>query len=149
MNAFANEVMKIVDSDGTVRWESMSALEFTSAGAFTMSVPTPGWYGTMEYNNGNGWVTWDGSEISSGGTDSRQCIYIRGTGNTIVGGSTNTYKWVLTGTNIECSGNIENLLDYATVKAVAHPDMASQYCYAYMFEGCTSLTTAPSLPAIT
>ncbi len=152
MTAFANEVMKITDADGIVQWESVlpsvnTALEFASASAFTMSVSTPGWNGTMEYHNGDDWVIWDGSEISSGGTDGRQRIYIRGTGNTKVSG-TNTYRWTLTGTEIECNGNIENLLDYATVAAGEHPVMAEN-CYNRLFMSCTSLTTAPSLPATT
>ena len=116
-----------------------TGLEFISASAFTLSASSPGWDGTMEYSNGSGWRAWDGSEISSGSSESGQCIYVRGTGNTKVSGNN---SWTLSGTNIE------NLLDYATVKAGKHPSMA-QSCYKSMFNGCTGLTTAPSLPATT
>jgi hypothetical protein len=55
---------------------------------------------------------------------------------------------MLSGTNISIRGNIENLLDYATVANGEHPIMAS-YCYSGMFAECASLTTAPELPATT
>ena len=147
------EVIKITDADGIMQWECVcpgldNALEFASTSAFSIQVPKPGWDGTMEYNNSNGWVTWDGSVIQSGMIDGRQRIYIRGTGNTKVSGNGNGYRWRLTGTDIECNGNIENLLDYTTVIAGEHPTMADN-CYGFMFYNCTSLTTAPSLPATT
>lgn len=76
-------------------------------------------------------------------------IYIRGTGNSkITGSSSSNAKWSIIGTNISCNGDIDLLLDYATVKSGNHPTMAS-YCYHKMFYGCINLTTAPSLPAIT
>ena len=109
---------------------------------------TKNWDGTLEYSTDTKtWNTWDGTEISSAGSK----LYLRGTGNTKITGDSNNYKFVFTGTGnlkIACKGNIENLLDYETVSAGGHPTMA-EYCYRYMFEGCTSLTTAPELPATT
>ena len=102
------------------------------------------WDGTLEYSTDTTtWNTWNGTATisSSGGK-----LYLRGTGNTEV---TNTLPFVFTGTDtlkIACEGNIENLLDYETVSAGGHPTMA-EYCYCGMFNGCTSLTTAPALPA--
>lgn len=132
--------------------DTETGLEFTSANAFTISVSIPSWNGTLEYHNGEGWKVWDGSEISSGENDNKQCIYIRGIGNSKITGSYNTtlgdLAWTLTGTNIECNGNIENLLDYSIVASGKHPTMAN-YCYGYMFYNCTSLISAPDLPATT
>lgn len=55
------------------------------------------------------WTAWDGMTVlSSVDNDGEYVIYIRGTGNSI------NYKWVLTGSDISCIGNIENLLDYAS-----------------------------------
>ena len=123
------------------------ALEFSSDAAFTLSVGTKGWNGTIEYSNDNGstWTTWNGSELS--GTAS-QAIYLRGTGNSVITGSgdISTYKWFFTGKYV--TGNIENLLDYQTVKNGGHPSMDA-YCYANMFSSCYSLVTAPELPATT
>ena len=125
-----------------------TALEFTSPNPFSISAPK-NWDGKLEYTNGNEWKTWDGSAIASGEIESNHCIYLRGTGNSkITGTSADTAKWSIAGTNIACNGDIDLLLDYATVKRGERPAMAS-YCYSSMFNGCTSLTTAPSLPATT
>lgn len=115
-------------------------LVFSSDGNFTLSVASPQWDGTIEYSidNGKTWNTWDGSELS--GTSS-QPIYLRGTGNTVIA---KNKAWTFTGKY--CTGNIETLLDYRTVANGRHPTMAD-FCYSYMFSGCTSLTTAPELPA--
>ena len=125
-----------------------TALEFSSANSFSISAPK-NWDGKLEYTNGREWNTWDGSEITSGKTGNNYCIYFRGTGNSkITGKTSSSAKWSLIGANIACNGDIDFLLDYATVKNGNHPAMAS-YCYSSMFFGCTSLTIAPSLPATT
>ena len=127
-------------------------LTFKSPNSFTLAVgdTTKHWNGTLEYSTDiSTWSTWDGTTtLSSATKGSSNVLYLRGTGNTIITGSNSNYKWVLTGSNIKCIGNIENLLDYATVTAGNHPTMASN-CYRIMFSGCTSLTQAPSLPATT
>ena len=53
------------------------------------------------------------------------------------------YKFVMTGKIAE-SGNIQALL-----KADCSRTDAPAYCYKVLFTGCTSLTTAPALPATT
>ena len=127
-------------------------LTFKSPSSFTLKVndTTKHWNGTLEYStNASTWSTWDGTTtLSSATKGSSNVLYLRGTGNTVITGNSSDYKWVLTGSNIKCIGNIENLLDYAAVTAGNHPTMES-YCYYYMFSGCTSLTQAPSLPATT
>ena len=127
-------------------------LTFSSPNNFTLKVNdvTKHWNGTLEYSTDTStWTTWDGTTtLSSATSGSDNVLYMRGTGNTVITGSRPNYKWVLTGTDIACIGNIENLLDYATVKSGAHPTMADD-CYSYMFNGCTSLTQAPALPATT
>ena len=55
----------------------------------------------------------------------------------------NYHQFAMTG-KISASGNIQYLLD-KTGELLSVTD----YCYYYMFYGCTSLTTAPSLPATT
>ena len=125
-----------------------TALEFASANPFSISAP-PNWDGKIEYTNGNGWKTWDGSAIASGEIESNHYIYLRGTRNSkITGVNSSNAKWSITGSNIACNGDIDLLLDYATVKSGNRPAMAD-YCYASMFYGCTSLTATPSLPATT
>ena len=53
------------------------------------------------------------------------------------------HQFVMTG-KISASGNIQYLLD-KTGELLS----VSDYCYFSMFDGCTSLTTAPELPATT
>ena len=122
-----------------------TALEFSSANPFSISAPKS-WDNKLEYTNGSGWKTWDGSKINSGTTESKNVIYIRGVGNTKVTGLSG--GWTITGQEISCNGNIERLLNWEDVESGKHPKMAS-YCYRSMFYGCTSLTAAPSLPATT
>ena len=126
-------------------------LSFIGNEDFTLKTgnTTKNWDGTLEYSTDTTtWNTWNGTAISSAGSK----LYLRGTGNTKINGSNSSnYRFVFTGTSalkIACEGNIENLLDYETVIAGGHPTMAN-YCYAYMFYNCTSLTTAPELPATT
>ena len=125
-----------------------TALEFVSPNSFSISAPK-NWDGEIEYTNGSGWKTWDGSAIASGKIENNHCIYLRGTGNSkITGTDSSNAKWSIIGTNIACNGDIDLLLDYSTVKSGNRPAMADN-CYRYMFFGCTSLTAAPSLPATT
>ena len=125
-----------------------TALEFTSPEVFSIATPK-NWDGKIEYTNGNGWKTWDGSAIASGEIESNHYIYLRGTRNSkITGVNSSNAKWSIIGTNIACNGDIDFLLDYSLVKSGNRPAMAD-YCYSSMFYGCTSLTTAPALPATT
>ena len=127
-------------------------LTFSSPNSFTLKVnnASKNWDGTLEYSTDTStWSTWDGTTTLSSVTNgSDNAIYLRGIGNTVITGSNPSSKWVLTGSDIACIGNIENLLDYATVESGAHPTMAD-YCYRGMFNGCTALTQAPALPATT
>ena len=134
-----------------------SYLTFSSPKSFTLKVnnATKNWNGTLEYFSADKiWAVWDGTTILSAyNNDGEYVLYLRGTGNTKITGRTangasDTYRWVLTGSDIACVGNIENLLDYATVECGQHPTMA-EACYVYMFQDCTSLTQAPTLTATT
>ena len=129
-----------------------SYLTFSSPSSFTLKVndTTKHWNGTLEYSTDTStWATWDGTTtLSSATSGSDNVLYLRGTGNTVITGNASNYKWVLTGSDIACIGNIEYLLDYATVQSGAHPTMTDN-CYSGMFSGCTSLTQAPALPATT
>ena len=124
-------------------------LSFIGNEDFTLKTDntSKGWDGILEYSTDKStWNTWDGTEISSAGSK----LYLRGTGNTKITG-TGSFTFVFTGTDalkIACEGNIENLLDYETVSSGGHPTMAD-YCYNAMFYECTSLTSAPELPATT
>ena len=144
----------IVKNSGQYVWEKYEFippyLSFIGNEDFTLKTnnTTKNWDGTLEYSTDKStWNTWDGTEISSSGSK----LYLRGIGNTKITGSSESFRFVFTGTDtlkIACKGNVENLLDYETVSAGGHPTMANN-CYRFMFEGCKSLTTAPDLPATT
>ena len=125
-------------------------LTFKSPSSFTLAVndTTKHWNGTLEYStDASTWSTWNGTTTLSSTTNgSSNVLYLRGTGNTVITGNDLNYRWVLTGTDIKCIGNIENLLDYATVASGNHPTM-TDYCYRALFYNCTSLVRAPTLPA--
>ena len=139
-------------ADASFKPAGKSYLTFSSPNSFTLKVndTTKHWDGTLEYfASDRTWTTWDGTTtLSAVADDGEYVLYLRGTGNTVITGNSQNYRWILTGSDISCTGNIENLLDYATVTAGNHPTMAN-YCYYRMFEGCTSLTQAPDLPATT
>ena len=123
-------------------------LTFSSPNPFSISVATPGWNGKLYYSTDTKtWAEWTGTKVNATEVDGIYALYFSGTGNTkITGGFSN--KWTLSGSSISCTGNIESLLDYETVAAGQHPAMANS-CYYSMFNGCTNLITAPSLPATT
>ena len=123
-------------------------LTFSSPNPFSISVTTPGCDGKLYCSTDTKtWAEWAGSKVNAAPIGGTYVLYFRGTGNTKIAGSSSNV-WTLSGSNISCTGNIENLLDYETVEAGQHPAMANN-CYGSMFYGCTSLTTAPSLPATT
>ena len=126
-----------------------SYLTFSSRNSFSLGVTGRAWEGRLEYfASDETWTIWDGaSSLSSVYNGTEYVIYLRGTGNTVITGSS-SLRWYLHGSDIACIGNIENLLDYATVESGEHPVMGDA-CYNYMFSGCTSLTQAPELPATT
>ena len=135
--------------------EGKSYLTFSSPNSFTLAVgdATKHWDGTLEYFASNKtWTVWDGTNtLSAVDNDGDNVLYLRGTGNTKIGyyDGNNYIPWVINGTDVRCNGNIEILLDYATVEAGNHPTMAEQGCFGGLFMNCTAFTKAPDLPATT
>ena len=127
-------------------------LTFSSLNNFTLSVNdrTKHWDGTLEYfTSDKTWTTWDGTNHLHAVSDyGGYVLYLRGIRNTVITGRNRKYKWILNGNDIACVGNIENLLDYTIVESGDHPTLANN-CYSNMFQDCTALTQAPSLPATT
>ena len=126
-------------------------LTFTSAEPFSVAVnnATKSWDGTLYYSTDTTtWNEWDGTTaIASATHGSEQRIYMRGSGNSKITGHSDA-RLVLTGDEISCNGNIENLLDFEVVARGEQPTMVP-FCYSSMFSGCTSLKQAPVLPATT
>lgn len=105
---------------------------------------------TLQYST-NGGTTW--TNISSGVTTaSSDEIWFRGraTGTKSLFTSTSTSNaWTFSGSSVlEVYGNLNFLLCNTLGDTIA-PTSLAIYCYSNMFRDCTSLTTAPSLPATT
>lgn len=128
--------------------ESGNFISFSSPSSFTLATSnaTKNWNGTLEYSTDTStWNEWDGATTLSADSG---VLYMRGSGNTKITGDSENYRWYFNGSNISCKGNIENLLDYATVARGEHPVMA-EYCYSHMFHFAGGLVSAPTLSAIT
>ena len=129
-------------------------LTFKGTASFTLkqySVSSKTWDGTLEYStDGSSWNVWNiGSTVISSSSTAPYVLYLRGTGNTKITGKSSDARFVFTTTGtIDCIGRIDTLLDYQTVLSGGTPTMAN-YCCFFMFYNCTSLTSAPALPATT
>ena len=123
-------------------------LTFQSPSSFTLKAydNTKHWDGTLYYSTDlETWSVWDGTTILNSVNNK---LYLRGTGNTRITGINNmNYRWVLTGSNIECVGSIDSLLDYEYGASFA--TKMTSYCYAFLFYECTALVSPPALPATT
>ncbi len=127
-----------------------SYLTFSSTNAFTIAPQTNSWDGTLECStDGTNWVlfTTNGAAAATNAAGEYK-LYICGTSNTFITGAYGTPGWKITAPTgtVACAGNIETLLDYATVNASNHPAMAN-YGFTRLFYDCAALSSAPELPA--
>ena len=104
---------------------------------------------TIEYSFDKvNWTVWDYSAIT---LSKNQKVYLRGDNpkGTVLSGdvsvNTNNRRFIMTGT-IAASGNVMSLLSLTDFDNILS---APRGCFAYLFSYCTSLTTAPVLPATT
>ena len=89
------------------------------------------------------WTRYIGQFITLANVNDKMYMRAMAGGNTTISFDSNYYNFEMNG-KIAASGNIQTLLDQ-TGKRMDVPE----YCYKYMFMGCTSLTKAPELPATT
>ena len=133
----------------TVKEIPTTYLEFSSSTPMTIKPIYTNSGVLLQYKiDGGQW-----KNISSGvTTPSANVIYFRGvaTGTkSLYSVSNSAYAWVFTGaTNLECIGNINSLIQDVLGGDVLDIKLGD-YCYGYMFYGCKSLTTAPTLPSTT
>ena len=129
--------------------ESKPYVEFVSSTAMTITPKYTNSGVTLQYSlNKTTWTT-----IATGvATPSANVIYFRGqaTGTkSLFTSSTSSNAWTFSSaTNLECNGKLDRLLQNA-IGSDNDVLTIGDYCYASMFQGCTSLTTAPVLPATT
>ena len=100
----------------------------------------------LEYNlNDSDWIPYtQGNTITLANVGDKVQMRATEAGNATFSSSTTNYnRFIMTG-KIAASGNIQSVLDQ-TMKRMDVP----MYCYYSMFNGCSSLSQAPELPAKT
>jgi len=130
-------------------------VKFESDRAFTMTSDFE-CDGVVEYSvDGSTWTRWVDSArltrtISSSATEP-YTIYVRGKRNTYVRGYEKTssnisgYSGFVFSRDVNCSGNILNLLDYSVIRNEFDIDLADN-CFEYLFYKA-SILTSPELPS--
>ena len=99
----------------------------------------------FEYStNGRNWSVFTPGTTTITLSNVGDKVYFRGDNTTVSESDSVYYQFVMSG-KIVASGNIMSLLD----KTCQSTTISNIHCYNYMFSNCTSLTTAPSLPATT
>ena len=91
------------------------------------------------------WTPWDYSAISvpAGGK-----VYFKGDNSNGFSSSSKYSSFVMTG-KFAASGSVQSLLYGDNYEDNLTIPSESEYCFLYLFKDCTSLTTAPELPATT
>lgn len=97
----------------------------------------------LEGSTNKDWTRYTGQTITLANVNDKMYMRAMTGGNTTISSYLNQYYFEMSG-KIVASGNIQTLIDQ-TGKRMDVPE----YCYEYMFKDCTSLTTAPELPATT
>lgn len=147
------EIQRVYQGDELV-WEKQSTttpyITFSSPEPFTLAVynAKKNWDGALEYSTDTkNWTVWDGTTVlSSRASGNQYFIYLRGTGNTVITGSSiYIRRLVVSGESVSCNGDIRTLLDYQNKQ----DSQMAAYCFDNLFYGCTSLISAPALPATT
>ena len=149
--------VKTVKSYGQTVWERVKptpvefgGLKFTALETGEIGMTHNGTNATttkpsLSYSkNGGSWVEWDYTNIPVVKDD---VVYFKGNNDKICKSTSNYSTFTSTG-KIASSGNIMSLLysdDYEGKLSLSGKD----YCFYKLFKGCTSLTTAPELPATT
>jgi len=143
MSVFRNliiaDVMK-VKYDGLC----FTAVDANSTVAYTLNDGLTG-NGIKTSTDGTTWSAWDGTAITL--TNAGDKLYVKG--NNASGLSTSGTKYLqfaMTG-KVAGSGNINSLLDDGDGSTIT--TIPNGYCYYALFYNCSSLTTAPRLPATT
>ena len=124
-------------------YQTKEYLCFTSSGNSTVAMTQKGTPNTsagkvIQYKLNDGqWQAWDLSTISL--TDGDK-MYVKSDDEIPMSENISSKTFVMTG-SIAASGNIMSLLNFSTT--------LTTFAFSGLFSGCTSLTTAPNLPAIT
>ena len=138
--------VSVTNDDNKVHYNPIpNYLKFTAEEDNSTIALTSKTFPDIKYRlNGGAWVQWNYSTITLNTGDT---IYMKGNNSNGFSTSYGKYnKFQMTG-KISASGNIMSLLYEDDFEGKL--TIPCNYCFYYMFYGCTSLTTAPELPATT
>ena len=143
------------DSNIPVDWTKVDTVQplcFTAQEANSTvrldKVGSPNFISIKTSTNGSTWTDYSwtnntGDTLTLANVGDKVYMRAKTSNQTIGNGDSNYYQFKMTG-RIAASGNIQTLL-----KSSGDVYAAPRYCYRNIFKGCTSLTTAPDLPATT
>lgn len=94
--------------------------------------------------DGINWTQWDYSAITL--TNAGDYIYVKGDNSQGFSSSSSKYSRFTMSGSIAGSGNIMSLIDNGECQTLTIP---CKYCFLCLFSNCSSLTSAPELPATT
>lgn len=122
-------------------------LQFTAKnGNATIGLHTATTSPNVSYSfDGETWTTWNYSNIT---LSENETIYMKGNnsnGFNSVSAETSANRFVIQSGDIECHGSVQSLIygdDFETGLTIPN-----NYCFAWIFDQCTNLLTAPDLPA--
>ncbi|MBR5337216.1 MAG: hypothetical protein IK152_04470 [Lachnospiraceae bacterium] len=149
--------------------EGNNYLTFTGTSDFSIKTKSSfkSWNGKLEYKTDKtNWTEWDGTTAIN---SANKVLYLRGKNTKITGNEAHAWIITISSGTVSCSGDIRTLLNYDDVESAVMdagcfwglfadctslttaPDLPAKklanQCYIYMFKGCTSLIKAPDLPA--
>ena len=99
--------------------------------------------------DGSSWTPYNVEDvITLANVDDKVYFKAVGSNNKMATDQYSYNKFKMTG-KIAASGNVNSLLEEDETTARTMSLAGKDYCYSFMFDGCTSLTQAPELPATT
>lgn len=128
-----------VNPEPGLKYLCFTAEEANSTVGYTSALSTP----PVIYKSTDGqtWESWDGTSVTLANIGDR--IYVYGENSTLSTAILTYTNFVMTGL-IAASGDVTTLLTKEGTDT-----LTQRYVFNHLFSGCTSLTSAPELPATT
>lgn len=153
---FNNSSVNEIYLNNSLIWPLSSSIStdpfitFSSSNSFTLqcsNTTSQTWSGTIDYSTDKtNWTTWNVANsytLYSASDGTKHNLYLRGI-CTNVGGSSSAKRFIIKGSNISISGNMENLIDYTAVLQGNHPVLTNS-CFRFLFYGNADITDISNL----
>jgi len=138
----------LITDSTQVLTRKVNALQFSAPSKQGVSLMMDGVSPSLEYSyDAEEWTVWDGSRKFFGTGPADRKLFIRGKnpdGFSISVTKIARFFFSDKTVPVDCKGNVMSLLDWEDEDLTALPSI---YCFASLFSDCTSLVSAPELPA--